>query len=290
MAKRSTYNRSGITANDPTRTCHCFGSRSSLYESNGIWLLLASISPGASFPKKSTDDSITAFGNPRSRLMLRVALGVLIALACVDVALALPAPCNQVDQAEQTRCQIASAIATNNNALMKRIFETSPYADINDEAACGGAGYLGCAMNSYNLAAAEYLFSIGFDPDWKVTKSGYPLVATPVHLAIGQQDDFVVALFGLFIKKGASLDALIPHIDLRFGEPTVVNFVMGKCMAPHMQYPRFNRLIRAAIENNPSNVPSAKESFAAIKKWLASHQQGMDVQNCTDMANWVNSH
>jgi hypothetical protein len=73
-------------------------------------------------------------------ILLNLILLVLL-LVNVGTARAQQGPCNQADQADQTRCQIAKAISTGNNSLMQRIFETGIYADVNDGDACGGGSY-----------------------------------------------------------------------------------------------------------------------------------------------------
>jgi len=223
-------------------------------------------------------------------IILMLCISILLAFS--DGSRAQPQPCNQVDQAEQTRCQIEKAIASQNNALMQKIFETSIYAAVNDKEACAGAGYVACAMNSGNLEAAKYLFSKGFDANWTNPK-GYQLVGTVIDLGpIGQQqrDDFVVALFGLFLDNGASLDVLTQHYTIWNPNHTILNFLMEKCIqGAQANHARYNRMIQTSIEKNPENIPLAKSAFAFIKQYLVAHPYG-DVANCTNMYNWVYSH
>jgi hypothetical protein len=72
--------------------------------------------------------------------------------------------CGQIDQIQQTRCQIENAFASRNLDLLNRLFATSVYADVNDTTACGGSGYMTCAFKTRNSEFVSALFRAGYSP------------------------------------------------------------------------------------------------------------------------------
>jgi hypothetical protein len=157
---------------------------------------------------------------------------------------------------------------------------------VNDNLACGGGGYMGCAMNSGNLEIARYLFASNFNANWLVN-GRTPLVAGVIDLGpFGSRDDFVVALFDLFMQNGVLLSNLyVDYATPGIANPTVLDWLMSKCLQPHQQYPRYNRLIRDAIDKDPSNSNKGP-GMAALSNIIAyahSHPGG-DVANCESLA------
>jgi hypothetical protein len=173
---------------------------------------------------------------------------------------------------------------------VQRIFDTSVYADVNDAAACGGGGYMGCALNSANLEIVQYLFSRGFNPNF--AKGQRPIFLALVDLGpFGQRDDFVVAAFTLFMERGVEIDLPTPFVTVRSQPPTILSYIMEKCWQPHQQYPRYDRLIHATVESNHPAKRTVQalafESFGHIVEYQNSHPSAGDVANCKDMYNLV---
>lgn len=222
------------------------------------------------------------------------------ALTIVNFGMFAPAhgqpSCKQLDELEQTRCQIANAMANKNLGLLQRIFERSIYADVNDRVACMGKGYMYCAVGSGDIRIAKFLFAQGYDAA-QLIGGRYPQLSSfVIDHGLGTHDEFVVALFDLYLENLA--DLLEPNQASNvwaLPNPTTLSFLMMKCFQPHNQYPRYNRMIRIVVERDTSPVTPIGYQSGRYKndvlKYLAmsveKSRKPADVDNCSELLDWA---
>jgi len=186
-----------------------------------------------------------------------------------------PAPCNQIDQAQQIQCQMRNAITTRNYSLMQKIFDShSPYIDVND--------FWSSAES--DPAATDVLFKNGLNPNLRVGNPGRHVLINIIenNLGLNPPEQIAPKTFELYVKHGASLT--LAAIDGQRWDH-VYHFLFSKCVLSPAQYPRINAMLKIALDLIPDNVRDAlvypnfyNQNF--VHSFAQIAPVGFDLQNC----------
>jgi hypothetical protein len=202
--------------------------------------------------------------------------------------------CNIVEPVAQTRCEITAAIQAQNIALVQKIFTTPPtsvWANINDQLACGGSGYMSCVVATKNLQMAQLLFTLGYNPNLRAVKGAPPLSYILADI-LGGDANFGLQLFDLYMNRSLDLNQSgnCCGVNAIFPNPTEYDLVLYYCTTginnPAVSQ-NVDNMIQDAIHLNQTMGPTQidiqfKSALSQIIAWAKAHN-GSNVANCQAM-------
>jgi hypothetical protein len=188
-------------------------------------------------------------------------------LFCIAfISLLSPAPaqqpqpqCKQVDQLEQTRCQLERAILTNNLSLAETIFQKSTYADPNDGEACDKHTYVQCVARTGNLDALDILFKHGLNPNLPYHQNVGIFVLLLHSSPVYSSEENGARLMRTFSEKGLDLDA-----QMTFQANKSIKYLILSHCINNLQYRGYD----AAIEEMISSESVLNTADSNIKSTL----------------------
>jgi hypothetical protein len=193
--------------------------------------------------------------------------------------------CGQIDQIQQTRCQIENAFASRNLHLLNRLFATSVYADVNDTTACGGSGYMTCAFKTRNSEFVSALFRASYSPQ-PLIKNNYAQLTyafvSGLQIRAGENDEaFAFEVFKLFLENGASL-----YDPAYASEPkkTALYNIVSQCAAPHKLFPVYSRKIKYLMQRKRDDANAA---IGVLWEMSGRSSKYYDVDNCSYLITWA---